>query len=225
MAPKGWSWSQQKTIRSSTVRRRAYMYAQTEERKGQYLMDGFSIVKRAKSDLESGYDLFQRTIRDAFEQEGLGDLEAEIAAEIECKQTLLRCALENPEPDVHFLVAKIDDTVIGTVSYGPCGKDIRRCTKNQLKEIGELGSLYVLPEYQGRGVGSALIEAMIRYLHELGIEYFCLDSGYKHAQGKWLRKFGAPFIVAKDYWGQGGDHIVWLCKVAEYIKTPAPGLS
>ena len=195
------------------------MYAQTEERKGQCLMDGFSIVKPTNKDLESGYDLFQRTVRDAFEQEGLGDLEAEIAAEIECKQTLLRCALENPEPDVHFLVAKIDDTVIGTVSYGPCGKDIRRCTKNQLKEIGEVGSLYVLPEYQGRGVGSALIEAMIRYLHELGL-VFCLI--WPSMPRKWLSKLKRLHSCQRLLCGRRPHS--WLCGSRNTSKH-LPGLS
>jgi GNAT superfamily N-acetyltransferase len=81
-----------------------------------------------------------------------------------------------------------------------------------------LGSLYVLPHFQGKGVGSALIQSMITFLHELGVEQFCLDSGFKSAQKRWLRKFGEPYKIAKDFWGEGSDHMVWLCQVTDYVK-------
>ena len=129
-------------------------------------------------------------------------------------------AVANPDSEVHFLVAKIDNRVIGTISFGPCGSDIKKCTNNELDAIGELGSLCVLPDFQGKGVGSALIHAMIKYLAELGVRYFCLDSGYQQAQRKWLRKFGEPYRIAKDYWGKGLDHMVWLYRVVDRQVTP-----
>jgi GNAT superfamily N-acetyltransferase len=82
--------------------------------------------------------------------------------------------------------------------------------------VGELGSLYVLPSYQGLGVGSTLIKELMAYLSKQGIEQFCLDSGYQRAQVKWLRKFGEPYKVVKDYWGPDSVHMVWLCKVSDY---------
>ena len=96
-----------------------------------------------------------------------------------------------------FLVAKLNGQVVGTISFGPCGDDVRSCTNNELAEVGELGSIYVLPELQGKGVGSALIAAMANRLHKSGIEQFCLDCGLKAAQEKWKRKFGASLHVAK----------------------------
>jgi len=117
-----------------------------------------------------------------------------------------------------FMLAKTGDLVIGTISYGPCGDDIKICTDNQLDAVGEVGSIYVLPEYYGQGVASALIGAMAAYLYQSGVEQFCLDSGYKHAQKRWLRKFGEPYKIAKDYWGEGSDHMIWLCKVIDYVK-------
>ena len=82
----------------------------------------------------------------------------------------------------------------------------------------QLGSLFVLPRYQGQGVGSALISAMVAHLYKQGIEQFFLDSGYKLAQKRWLRKFGEPYKVVKDYWGPDYDHMIWLCKVIDFIK-------
>jgi GNAT superfamily N-acetyltransferase len=83
--------------------------------------------------------------------------------------------------------------------------------------VGELGSLYVLPSYQGQGVGSALIKGMAISLKKQGIDQFCLDSGYKRAQKRWLRKFGEPYKTVKDYWGPDSVHMVWLCKINDYV--------
>jgi GNAT superfamily N-acetyltransferase len=75
----------------------------------------------------------------------------------------------------------------------------------------------VLPEFQNRGIGSQLISTLIEELHRNGIERFCLDSGYKRAQKKWVHKFGEPYMIVKDYWGEGSDHIIWLCSVQKFI--------
>jgi GNAT superfamily N-acetyltransferase len=134
------------------------------------------------------------------------------------KKHLLDASLGLTASDVYFLIAKLDDTVVGTISFGPCGEDIKKCTENQLDNIGELGSLYVLPRHQGQGVGSLLINAIVAHLYEQGIDQFCLDSGYKRAQKRWLRKFGEPYKVVKDYWGPDYDHMIWLCKVSDFIE-------
>jgi len=87
-----------------------------------------------------------------------------------------------------------------------------------LDHLGELGSLYVAPSYQNQGIGSALIKEMMIFLKEQGIEQFCLDSGYKRAQTRWLRKFGEPYKVVKDYWGPDSIHMVWLCNVNGFLE-------
>ncbi|NLV92316.1 MAG: GNAT family N-acetyltransferase [Firmicutes bacterium] len=186
--------------------------------KGQFTLSNLVIAKPTRKDIESAYDVFATTITDAFEKEDIGHLKEDISKEIQHKKKLMAYAVANPDSEVHFLVAKIDNRVIGTISFGPCGSDIKKCTNNELDAIGELGSLCVLPDFQGKGVGSALIHAMIKYLAELGVRYFCLDSGYQQAQRKWLRKFGEPYRIAKDYWGKGLDHMVWLCRVVDHVK-------
>nr|WP_313640695.1 GNAT family N-acetyltransferase [Paenibacillus sp.] len=35
-----------------------------------------------------------------------------------------------------------------------------------MDHLGELGSLYVVPSYQGQGIGSALIKEMMNFLKE-----------------------------------------------------------
>lgn len=180
------------------------------------MIAGLSITDLTSADLPSATRVFAISIPDAFDKEGLGHLQTDIRAEVEQKEGLLAASLE-PNAGVHFLVAKLQGTVVGTVAFGPCNEDIRRCAGSQLQSVGELGSLYVLPEHQDQGIGSALIAAMLAYLSRSGVAQFCLDSGFRRAQQRWLRKFGPPFVVAKDYWGEGSDHMVWLCQVAELV--------
>ena len=181
------------------------------------MMNHLSIAKPAKEDTQAAFDVFEASIIDAFEKEGLGDLTNDMACEIDSKKNLLTSSLENANSGISFLVAKMNGRLIGTISFGPCGSEIKKLTRGKLESIGELGSLYVLPGFQGKGVASALIHSMMQRLHQFGIEQFCLDSGYMHAQKKWLRKFGKPYHIAKDYWGKDRHHMIWLCRVIDYV--------
>lgn len=176
---------------------------------------GLRISNSTQDDIKSVCQVFETSIPDAFEKEELGLLKENIHREIEHKKHLLDSSLNFTGSSTYFLIAKLDETVVGTISFGSCGEDIKKCTDNQLDDIGEMGSLYILPDYQDQGVGSELINAMVAYLSKQGIYQFCLDSGYKRAQKRWLRKFGEPYKVVKDYWGPDFDHMIWLCKVKD----------
>ncbi|WP_238649715.1 GNAT family N-acetyltransferase [Paenibacillus piscarius] len=179
------------------------------------LSDSLRITPLASEDIPSVSDVFKTAIVDAFEREGLGHLQADIRQEIESKIQMAYAALNPQDTAVYFWVARAGEVIVGTVSYAPCGEDIRVCTDNRLDAVGELGSLYVLPEYQGQGAGSALIEEVKAFLRKRGIYEFCLDSGYKRAQARWLRKFGTPYISVQDYWGPDSVHMIWLCSVID----------
>lgn len=177
------------------------------------------IKQPIQEDVQDGYVVFDTTIPQAFQAEGLGGWEEEIQKEIAYKKQLFRNSLAVGQSEVFFLIAKLNGQVVGTISFGPCGEDIKRCTANQLAEIGEVGSLFVLPNYQGQGIGSALIQAMIEHNALLGKMQFCLDSGYKQAQKRWLQKFGEPYKVVENYWGEGLDHMIWLCNTQEFYDN------
>ena len=182
------------------------------------MINNLSITKPTKNDIKSAYTVFEVSITDTFEKDGAGDYKEEILSEIEYKKNILSSSVNNPNSEFYFLVAKVKDNVIGTISFGPCGEAIKKSTNNELNSIWELGSLYILPDYQDKGVGSALINSMMNYINELGFKEFCLDSGFKLAQKRWIRKFGKPYIIAKDYWGEDADNMVWLCKVSDYLR-------
>ncbi|OKP80027.1 GCN5 family acetyltransferase [Paenibacillus sp. P3E] len=175
-----------------------------------------SINSLTQDNIQSVLQLFKASISDAFEQEGLGHLQEDIQHEVEKKKLMAEASLDSKHSDPYFLVAQLDGAVVGTISFAPCGEDIQSCTGHQLDDVGELGSLYILPRYQGQGVGSALIKELMAYLRKQGLDQFCLDSGYTRAQTRWLQKFGEPYITVKDYWGPDSVHMVWLCKVSDF---------
>lgn len=171
------------------------------------------------SDAEHACRVFDLAIPEAFEQEGLGHLTEDIAHELAEKRRVLQACLKEDSTSYWFLVALHRENIVGTISYGPCCEDILNCTENALRNVGELGSLYIMPEYQGQGIGSALIRAAVNRMAGDGIQRFSLDSGYRIAQQKWLNKFGKPYAVVPDYWGPGSVHMVWLCEVEDYIGS------
>lgn len=182
-------------------------------------MADFSVTKPQPEDIASMHEVFEKAIPFAFAADGLEGFEAEIASEIEDKANKVARSLD-PESGTRFWVAKAGEKVIGTVSFGPCGKHVHAVTNGEFDHLGELGSIYVDPEFHGAGVGSALINTVVAQLHAEGVEEFCLDSGYIKAQEQWRRKFGEPYAISKHYWDSGNDHWVWRCKVAD-VYVPA----
>ncbi|NBC70221.1 GNAT family N-acetyltransferase [Paenibacillus sacheonensis] len=173
------------------------------------------INELAPSDMEHAEELFRRCIPYAFEEEGLVGFHEEIQQELVGKRHRMHDAFTTGTA-VRFLVARMNDTIVGIVSSGPCNADIVKCAGERLKHVCEIGSIYVLPDLQGQGIASALIHAMAGRLAERGIDRFCLDSGFRKAQAKWMHKFGPPCATVQDYWGPGSVHMIWDCSVADF---------
>jgi GNAT superfamily N-acetyltransferase len=171
-------------------------------------------------DVADAERVLDSAIRDVWVREGIDDAVFSVDAEVSKKVRMLRASLKvswrdsDAVPPAHvFLTASDASGVIGTVSFGPRGAEILDLAAQQTAGLGELGGLYVLPERQGAGVASRLIDAMIGELRDRGIQRFCLDTGYRSAQARWIRRFGEPEVVAADYWGPGTAHLVWISAV------------
>lgn len=154
---------------------------------------------------------FSTVIKDTFAREGLSGLLEDIEDEMETKKQYLKCDLDSNGENRYFLIAsdKSSNKVIGTIEYGPVSELINTCTDGALKELYEVGTIFVHPDYQGRGIGTLLLNVMILTFMNRGIKEFCLDSGYKNAQKIWKKKFGEPDYLLKDYWNEGWDHMIW----------------
>jgi len=177
---------------------------------------GSIVVRRPISnDRDELHRLFDVTIRRAFEREEAGDALDEIGEQICHKQALIDEDYDTSGADRYFLVATLGSKIVGTVCHGPCSDIIKACADRDVNGLHEIGSMYILPEYQGKGIGKILLNAMYLVLLSKNIEEFCLDSGYDTAKRIWRKLLGAPSLVMKDYWAQGVDHHIWFRKLDE----------
>lgn len=161
---------------------------------------------------------FSIVITHTFEKEGLSHLKKDIEDEIISKSAILREALEAPGDPRVFFIALDGNRIIGTIEFGPSSDLIRELTGGRLDPLIEVGTVFVHPDYQGRGIGSLLWNTILLAMMSKGITKFCLDSGYIAAQKIWRKKFGEPDYVLKDYWGAGHSHMIW-CRTTREIPV------
>jgi GNAT superfamily N-acetyltransferase len=167
------------------------------------------IRRPRKEDIEELNQFFRIVITDTFAREGLAGLIEDIEAEIDSKKNYLQLDLDSKGKKRYFLIALAENKIIGTIEYGPASELIRDCTNGKLRNLVEVGTVFVHPDYQRQGIGNRLLGEMLQTLKDLGIVESCLDSGYRNAQTIWIKKFGEPDYLLKDYWGQGQDHMIW----------------
>jgi GNAT superfamily N-acetyltransferase len=176
-------------------------------------------INRPKiDDIELINEFFEIVIRDTFERNGIADLVDMIIKEIEDKRRCLNQDIDSDGKNRYFLIANDDDKIVGSIEYGASNELIISCTNGELKELVEIGTVFVHPEYQNEGIGSRMLNLIFMELEKIRIKEFCLDSGYKKAQKTWIKKFGNPEYHFKDYWGEGADHMVWRIRVEDVIK-------
>lgn len=73
-----------------------------------------------------------------------------------------------------YIVAQVDERIVGGLV---CGKNRHHQTNAQIYAI------YVLPEYQGLGIGKALIEKSLQLLHAYDeVDVFCVINNYPARQ-------------------------------------------
>ena len=176
-------------------------------------------INRPKfEDIELINEFFEIVIKDTFERNGISELVDTINEEIEDKRKTLNQDMESDGKNRYFLIAKEAEKIVGTIEYGPSNELIISCTNGELKELVEIGTVFVHPDYQKNGIGNRMLNELFVELKETGIEEFCLDSGYKSAQQIWINKFGNPEYHLKDYWGKDADHMVWRINVEDVLK-------
>ena len=168
-------------------------------------------------DVEELHRFFKTVITDTFIKEGIGHLLQDMEDEIETKKAYLEWDLGSDGDRRYFLIALHEGKIIGSIEYGPASELISKCTNNELADLNEVGTVFVLPDYQGMGIGNQLLNEMYRTLRDKGMEEFCLDSGYTNAQKIWKKKFGEPDYLLEDYWGEGYPQMIWRIKLADVL--------
>jgi ribosomal protein S18 acetylase RimI-like enzyme len=102
------------------------------------------------------------------------------------------------------LVAEEEGTVIG---FGSCG----RCRIRTLPYDGEVYTLYVAPDFQGRGAGRALLTALFRDLAAAGL-HSALIWVLKENQSRFFYEaMGGRYIAERDevFWGVAVSEIAY----------------
>lgn len=160
-------------------------------------------------------EFFKTVITDTFIKEGIGDQVNDLNEEIDVKNRYLKSDLGSEGETRYFLIALLGEKIIGSIEYGPANDIITNSTEPAIKDLIEVGTVFVHPEFQKKGVGNLLLKAMYDTLKQKGIEEFWLDSGYKSAQSIWKKKFGKPAILLENYWGENFDHMIWRVRVSE----------
>ncbi|MFC7371640.1 GNAT family N-acetyltransferase [Fictibacillus iocasae] len=161
------------------------------------------------ADTPALHDFFRTVLTDTYQKEGLGDRHDDLENELQEKERYLAADFASLGRDRYFLAAFLNGNVVGTIEYGPASHLITSHADVSYRDIKEIGTVYVHPDFQGRGIGSQLVESISAALIEIGEEVCCLDSGFKEAQKIWTRKFGEPDYLLHDYWGKGDDHMIW----------------
>lgn len=177
----------------------------------------YQIVRPKIEDQNELNELIIKVLKDNWKRNQLDDLEDDLNDEIKTKLGFVKANLENLEGARYFIIAKEGKRIVGVAEHGPANDTIKSCNSEDLNVLQEVGTVFVLPEYQGKGVGKALMKAMQLRLRSIGETHFCIDSGYKTAQGIWIHLYGEPTFLLKDYWGIGLDHMVWRVKIDETI--------
>ena len=93
----------------------------------------------------------------------------DIEAEMESKKKYLQMDLGSNGEKRYFLIALAENKIIGTIEYGPASELIQDCTNGDLGNLVEVGTVFVLPDYQRQGVGNKLLAEMLQTLKDRGI--------------------------------------------------------
>ncbi len=103
--------------------------------------------------------------------------------------------LLNRDPE-GFLVAKVDGKIVGFVAG-----DANWFSRREKKKVGAIHEIVVDPEYQGMGIGTRLMEEILKYFKSKGLdtaELWVGDENYRAIN--FYKKFGFQEKGRYNYW-------------------------
>ena len=118
--------------------------------------------KPTSDDREVLSDFFNIIIPHTFVKEGLAPDHEYALEEIVHKNEQLKKYLETDDGG-YYLVATMEDKIVGTIWYGKTGDLICVGSKGALSDHGEIGTVFVHPKYQEIGRASCR-ERVCRYV-------------------------------------------------------------
>ncbi|MBM6619617.1 GNAT family N-acetyltransferase [Bacillus suaedaesalsae] len=176
-------------------------------------MENIKIRRPRINDVHELTEFFRIVLFDTFTKEGIDHLLEDLEEEIKAKENYFMNDMNSDGKDRYFLIALKEDKIIGTIEHGITSELINTCTGNTYKGLQEVGTIFVHPNFQNRGIGNLLLSEMYMNLKSKGLTEFCLDSGYRTSQKIWTKKFGNPDYLLKDYWGKDFHHMIWRVQI------------
>ncbi|MEM8906597.1 MAG: GNAT family N-acetyltransferase [Bacteroidota bacterium] len=169
------------------------------------------IRRPERKDFASICQLFTSTVNNNFQVENIIDPSGQAAAAvIQNLVDALELDFQSHGQEEYFLIATSPaDTIYGTIAYGPAGPLIHQHLPTYQAHIPEVKCVYILPQFQKRGIGTRLFQAMMQELTQNQITQFYLDCGFRASQPFWRKKLGSPTMILNNYWGKGQDHLIW----------------
>ncbi len=149
-----------------------------------------NIIKATASDAENiakiNVSSWQKTYKGIFPKEFLDSLSNDESL----KNTILRMQ-ENIKKDNNYLVAKLNDKVVGFCKIGSS-------TKDNYKNCGEIIALYVKNEEIKKGIGEQLFIAANNLLKET-YDYNIVSCIKENSSNNFYKKMGCVFIEECDF--------------------------
>jgi len=133
-------------------------------------MHNIEIRRPRTEDIEELHKFFRIVLTDTFSREGLANMLDDIENEIEYKKKYLQSDLDSNGENRYFLIALHDGKIIGSIEYGSSSELINSCTDGAFNDLVEIGTVFVRPDYQRRGIGNLLLNVMYLTLQNRGIE-------------------------------------------------------
>lgn len=188
-----------------------------------------TLRRPAKEDVPHIIEVFHKAISYAFRADGIADRKDGITTEVEKQCACLQSDFDSNGRDMYYLIAETGHRIVGTIAYRaevPEDDFVRKNLTADLTGIPEITSAYVLPDFQGKGIGSLLFNAILLVLTVKQVRGICMDGGYQKSIRFWTRKIGAPDTVLEDYWGEGLHHVFWyrdMKSINVQYRTPEAG--
>jgi GNAT superfamily N-acetyltransferase len=182
------------------------------------ILNQVGVREPLKSDILQLHHFFEVVLIDTFINNHIFELKETLREEVLDKKKCLNQHFETCGAQRFFLIATFEDTIIGTIEYGRSNDLIHQCTQGALDHVNEIGTVFVHPAHQKKGIGTLLVKEILNILKMSAIHEICLDSGYKKAQVYWQKKLGPPKYLLEDFWGKDANHMIWYLTVDECIE-------
>lgn len=166
------------------------------------------------NDKQELINLFELVLRQTFKQNEIDDKIA-LKSEIDEKKEFLAYYYKDNNDEYPFFVITYKRRIIACVCILNSNDIINKITNNKLKNMFEVSTFFVHPDYQNKGVSKFIWKKVIDYLKKEKITCVCFDSGYKIAQKIWQKQFGKPKYCAINFWAENNHHMIWVIKISK----------